>query len=153
MTAVGIVGSRGFANAPLVRAFVRRTRRTTCIVSGACPNSPDHWAVREAIARGQPYQELPADWDRYGKSAGFRRNVDIVAQSDHVVAFWDGVSEGTLNTIALALLAATLYRVYDTAGAYLAPEHFLRNPAFTSKIARARRQLLERSHDTQILLF
>lgn len=39
------------------------------------------------------------DWDKYGKSAGFIRNQTIVDACDMVLAFWDGKSKGTQDTI------------------------------------------------------
>ena len=39
------------------------------------------------------------DWDKYGKSAGFIRNQQIVDACDMVLAFWDGKSKGTQDTI------------------------------------------------------
>ncbi|KKL45313.1 hypothetical protein LCGC14_2356910, partial [marine sediment metagenome] len=40
-----------------------------------------------------------AEWDKYGKSAGFLRNQTIIDNCDMVVAFWDGKSKGTADTI------------------------------------------------------
>jgi hypothetical protein len=45
---------------------------------------------------------MAADWDTYGKSAGYRRNADMAKYSDAVVCFWDGVSKGTKHMIDLA---------------------------------------------------
>ena len=45
---------------------------------------------------------FPAEWKKYGKRAGYIRNHDIIKNSDHVVAFWDGKSRGTLHSIELA---------------------------------------------------
>jgi hypothetical protein len=42
------------------------------------------------------------EWDKYGKSAGFKRNQQIVDACDMVLAFWDGESKGTKHTIDLA---------------------------------------------------
>ena len=42
------------------------------------------------------------EWDKYGKSAGFIRNQVIVDTCDMVLAFWDGESRGTADTIAKA---------------------------------------------------
>lgn len=39
------------------------------------------------------------DWKKYGRSTGIRRNKDIIDNSDIVVAFWDGESRGTKNSI------------------------------------------------------
>ena len=46
---------------------------------------------------------VPADWDKHGKSAGFIRNQEMIdMKPDLVVAFWDGVSNGTKDTISRA---------------------------------------------------
>ena len=46
------------------------------------------------------------DWNKYGKSAGYRRNEEmaIYAKEDNgiLIAFWDGVSKGTKHMINLA---------------------------------------------------
>jgi ankyrin repeat protein len=57
-----------------------------------------------AIDRKLNYIEFPADWNKYGKRAGFIRNQEIVDNSDFVIAFWDGVSNGTKHSIELAKL-------------------------------------------------
>lgn len=52
----------------------------------------------------QTLYEMPADWDRYGRSAGYRRNVDMATSSTKGICFWDGESRGTkhmLNTLGL----------------------------------------------------
>ena len=54
-----------------------------------------------AIERGYRVISMPADWDLYGKSAGYRRNEAMAACSDATVAFWDGESKGTSHMIAL----------------------------------------------------
>lgn len=50
--------------------------------------------------------KFPADWDTYGKSAGYRRNAEMAkyASQEHGVlfAFWDGKSKGTKHMIDLA---------------------------------------------------
>lgn len=44
--------------------------------------------------------EVKADWQRYGRSAGFRRNLEMLDMNPElVVAFWDGKSRGTKHTI------------------------------------------------------
>lgn len=40
-----------------------------------------------------------ADWDKYGKSAGFKRNVVMGDYADACIAFWDGESSGTKHMI------------------------------------------------------
>lgn len=46
--------------------------------------------------------EFIPDWNRYGLRAGFMRNEDIVKTADFVLAFWDGLSKGTANSLSIA---------------------------------------------------
>jgi hypothetical protein len=68
------------------------------LVSGACPKGPDYFAELWAKKRGVPILLFPADWSK-GKSAGFKRNADIIRAADAVVAFWDGKSNGTRDSM------------------------------------------------------
>jgi hypothetical protein len=102
---VGIVGSRSFMD------FQRLSREldklnlsvTDEIVSGGCPKGADYLAERYARVRKHPLKVFKADWERYGKSAGVVRNLELVKYCDSVVVFWDGTSRGTANTIARCL--------------------------------------------------
>ena len=53
-------------------------------------------------------KRFPADWDAYGKSAGYIRNEQMAkyAMNDNnygvLIAFWDGKSRGTKHMIDLA---------------------------------------------------
>lgn len=46
--------------------------------------------------------EMPAEWDKYGKSAGHRRNKEMAVEGNSLVAFWDGESRGTQSMIKYA---------------------------------------------------
>ncbi len=100
---VAIVGGRDFEDYSLVENTLSQLMvryDITKVVSGGARGA-DSLAERWADAHGISKQVFPADWDRYGRSAGFRRNKDIVANADMVVAFWDGQSRGTKNTLDL----------------------------------------------------
>jgi len=43
-----------------------------------------------------------ADWSKYGKSAGYKRNKQMALYADVLIAFWDGNSKGTKLMIELA---------------------------------------------------
>ena len=45
---------------------------------------------------------LKPEWDKFGKSAGYRRNKDIIDNCDVVIAFWNGESPGTKHSINIA---------------------------------------------------
>lgn len=44
-----------------------------------------------------------ADWDKYGKSAGYKRNLVMADDAEALIAFWDGSSKGTKHMINIAL--------------------------------------------------
>lgn len=56
------------------------------------------WAEENNI----PVKEFPADWDKYGRRAGYIRNVEMAEYADALVAFWDGKSMGTQHMIDIA---------------------------------------------------
>lgn len=100
MKRIAVVGSRDYPNLDEVQQFVFEQERDTVIISGGA-RGVDTVAVNEAKRLHMPYEVYPADWSR-GRRAGMLRNHDIVAKADEVVAFWDGVSAGTANTIQIA---------------------------------------------------
>lgn len=106
MTRVAIVGSRNFGNAGLVAAVVQSLANkigieNLIIVSGGA-KGVDTWAEIAAIDLGVATRIYKADWDKYGKGAGFLRNTDIITNSDYVIAFWDELSRGTADSIQKA---------------------------------------------------
>lgn len=44
-------------------------------------------------------KKFPADWDTHGKSAGYRRNLQMGEYADELLAIWDGESKGTKHMI------------------------------------------------------
>lgn len=67
---------------------------TTEIVSGGAKGI-DAGAKEYAIQHNIPYTEFLPDYHRYRRGAPLRRNLEIIAYSDFVLAFWDGQSKGT----------------------------------------------------------
>lgn len=75
-------------------------------VSGAAKGGD---RLGEAFAKQHGYTvvQFTPDWDKYGRAAGPIRNkqmINYIMESDNpiVIAFWDGHSAGTRNTIQLA---------------------------------------------------
>ena len=53
-----------------------------------------------AAAHGIRVQPFPADWERFGPSAGPRRNALMATYGDALLLFWDGVSPGSRDMLA-----------------------------------------------------
>jgi hypothetical protein len=71
------------------------------IISGAA-NGADNLAIRYARESGIKLIEKPANWNKYGKRAGYIRNREMADIATHLLAFWDGKSKGTANMISIA---------------------------------------------------
>ena len=77
------------------------------IISG-CARGADTLGEAFAEKYGLKVARFPADWDTFGRSAGYIRNEQMAkyAVSDDsfgiLISFWDGKSRGTKNMIDLA---------------------------------------------------
>ena len=59
----------------------------------------DTLAREYAQAHSIPLTEIRPDYARYGKGAPLRRNLDIIARAELVIALWDGQSTGTAYVV------------------------------------------------------
>jgi hypothetical protein len=71
------------------------------IVSGTAQGA-DIMGEQYAKSRSYQVERYPADWDTFGKRAGYLRNEDMALNADALVALWDGNSRGTEHMIKLA---------------------------------------------------
>jgi len=98
----------------LVESNVARFKEDWGVVSGGAIG-PDQWAVIAAEERGLETLVYPAEWDKYGRGAGHKRNKLIAHHADECLVFWDGESRGTNHFIKYAFeLRRPLYIVGPT---------------------------------------
>lgn len=118
MFKVIVAGSRDFRDYGLLERAMdhllsNKTTEEIEIVSGTARGA-DEMGERFAKEKGYALKQFPADWDTFGKSAGYRRNSQMADYADACVVFWDGKSRGTKHMIDLAEKTGLLLRVART---------------------------------------
>jgi YspA, cpYpsA-related SLOG family len=106
-----VTGSRTWHDAQAVEqalaVILDRHPEGVLLVHGACPRGAD--AIAAAYAARTPgyrTEEHPADWRRYGRAAGYRRNAEMIALgADGCAAFIRGGSPGSTDAVRQARAA------------------------------------------------
>jgi hypothetical protein len=104
---IGVVGSREYPRLEAVREFVSKLDPITNVLVTGGARGVDQTAAEEARDRNVRVVEYRPNYNKYGRGAPLRRNTEIVLGSDSLVAFWDGESTGTLDTLAKAAFGFT----------------------------------------------
>lgn len=104
---VAIVGCRDFNDYSQLHYWMDRIRTLFPVdgfVSGGAKGAD---SLAEVYARDCkiPIEVIKPDWEKFGKAAGMIRNGEIIKAADIIVAFWDGRSRGTKNSIDRAFNA------------------------------------------------
>ena len=108
-----MTGSREWDNYPLMMTTLAdwilddEGLRAT-LVHGGCPTGADREAASFWRITGRPVEPHPANWQRYGKAAGPRRNQEMVdAGADQCIAFFKrgAANRGTADCVARARAA------------------------------------------------
>ena len=96
-----IAGSRYFEDYDLLMETLDEfltTHSVLEVVSGTCRGA-DKLGERWAKEHNIPVKQFPAQWDKYGKTAGPIRNREMANYGTHLVAFLTAQSRGTKNMI------------------------------------------------------
>lgn len=111
-----VAGSRNFVDAErLARILAENVGADDTIVEGGA-KGVDTMARAWAEARDINVVEIKADWARYGRAAGPKRNDAmtsfIAERGGRAVFIWDGKSKGTKQCIESAKKRNVCTRVY-----------------------------------------
>ena len=104
---VVIAGCRDYNNYDEAKEFIDyclsriRKENEIIIVSGGARGA-DALGERYAKENGFKIERYPAHWEKYGKSAGPKRNEQMAKVADCVICFWDRKSLGTKSMIGFA---------------------------------------------------
>jgi hypothetical protein len=108
-----IAGGRNFANYELlceeVSTLIDGISEVEIVSGGA--KGADLLGEHYAIDKDLKVKRFPADWERFGKAAGFKRNAEMAQYADSCICFWDGQSKGTGHMIELAKKAGLKVKV------------------------------------------
>ncbi len=102
-----IAGCRDYNNYNEAKKYISyylndiRKQNNIVILSG-CATGADALGERYAKENGFKVEKYPANWEKYGKYAGPKRNKEMAKNCDYVICFWDGKSKGTKSMINLA---------------------------------------------------
>lgn len=98
-----IAGSRSFSDYQLLSEKMDKLTAglNVTVISGHARGA-DQLGEQWAKKKGIPLEIYPAEWEKYGRSAGPIRNRQMANISDALVVFWDGASQGTKNMIDVA---------------------------------------------------
>ena len=97
-----IAGSRNITNYQMVVDAIEACPwNVTTIISGNA-RGVDSLAIQYAKEHNINVEIYPANWERDGKSAGYKRNTVMAFKAEALIALWDGHSVGTKHMIDTA---------------------------------------------------
>ena len=99
---LAVIGSRTFDDYDLLSQVLGSVQRTISIIVSDGAKGADTLAAKYALEHDILVHEILPQWDKFGRNAGYVRNVLIITNSDALIAFWDGKSKGTEHSINLA---------------------------------------------------
>lgn len=99
-----VAGSRGFTDKNRVFKALDKlfSKRIDIEIVSGLAKGPDTFGKEWAEENGVPLHKFSANWNKYGKSAGYKRNEEMAKFGDAAVIFWDGESRGSMHMINLA---------------------------------------------------
>lgn len=110
-----IAGSRNCTHYDdLLRAIDVIGWRPSVILSGGA-RGVDAMGERWASENNIMVQKYPAEWDKYGKAAGYRRNVQMAENADALLSLWDFKSRGTKHMIDICTKKCMVIYVWKVA--------------------------------------
>ena len=97
-----IAGSRTVTDFDELQEAIKGIKWKIGVVLSGAADGADLLGERWAEENDVLLERYPADWKKFGKSAGFLRNKQMAECAEALVALWDGKSKGTKHMIDLA---------------------------------------------------
>ena len=112
-----IAGGRDFNNRAIMNKILSKyiSPSSDIIISG-CAQGADTLGAEWAATHGVALQTFPAQWDQYGKAAGYIRNAEMGEYADAAIIFWNSKSKGTAHMIKTMKKLGKSYSVFNYNG-------------------------------------
>ena len=95
---LAVVGTKEFTDYSLLSKILHKITNISLIISGRAPGT-DKLAAKYAIDHKINLLEFPPNYAKFGNKAKHNRDKQIVDHCDAIIAFWDGICEGTRFTL------------------------------------------------------
>jgi len=109
-----IAGSRGITSLSLVEKAIEESGITITEVVSGTARGVDSLGEEWAEQRNIPVKRFPAQWATLGRSAGYKRNVEMAEYGEVLIALWDSSSLGTKHMIDIAKAKGLKVYVFKT---------------------------------------
>lgn len=93
-----VAGNRNYLNQGHVYSVLSTEVKYDDVIISGGARGVDRIAINYAVTNSIDCKIMNANWDRYGKSAGFIRNTEMAKIGDRLIAFYNG-SSGTRHMI------------------------------------------------------
>lgn len=107
-----IAGSRSINSYFVVAGILDKVKLPIKEVVSGHAQGVDRFGERWADNNGIDVREFPADWDKWGKAAGPKRNRQMAEYADALILIWDGKSRGSKNMLEEATKRGLLIKEY-----------------------------------------
>ena len=112
-----VAGSRTFTDYAVLKKkldflFSQYSPEEVTIISGTAMGA-DKMGERWAKEFGCKLIQCPANWDKYGKQAGYLRNTQMAEMATHCVVFVKDNSKGSMHMISIAAEKGLILRAYS----------------------------------------
>lgn len=97
-----IAGSRNVTDYDILLQAIENCPFHISVVLSGTARGVDRMGERFALQQKIPLEKYPADWNKWGKSAGYKRNELMAEKAEALLALWDGESRGTKHMIDIA---------------------------------------------------
>ncbi len=109
-----IAGSRNITDYNVVIKAIKESEfNITEVISGGA-KGVDSLGELYALRNNIPVKLFSADWNKFGKSAGPKRNLLMAKYAEGLIAVWNTESKGTFNMIATAMRNKIKVFVFNT---------------------------------------